>query len=650
MFEFIRKNNKLLTGLLMLLVIPAFVLGGIELYQRAAGSGEGVASVNGRAITQHEWDAAHRHRVQQLRNAQPDLDASLFDTDHAKYQTLERLVEEYAVMEWIAKNKQFVSDQQVQDALLEIPQIAALRDADGQINTQAYTELLRNSGQTPQSFEAAVRGQLSEQQFMQGIGLASSWQPALLTEQVIKPLLQQREVQVAMFPTANYVAQVKPTDEQLQAWYQQHSAARYSVPEQVDVEYLVLDPQAVLKRHPHTDKELADWYAQQAVRYGTPETRRARHILIAADEKADVAKQAAAQKKAEDLLKEIKEKPEGFAELAQKHSQDPGSAAKGGDLGFFEHKTMVKPFADAAFALKPGEVSNVVKSPFGYHIIRLDDVKPAKVPALQTVRQQVENDFTEERLKQHFASDANLLAEAVTKDRSSLKAVAEKLGLPVQTAKGLMANAQPQQLPPAQVILTHPNVQKVLFAQQALSSKQVSDPITVSPNDVVVLRVTSHVPAHTQAYEAVKAQVQTDYVQEKAAELAKAAGQAQLQQGAANTAGVQFAAPVTVSRIKPAAHANAVVDAALRADVNKLPALEGADLGDQGYAIVRVLKTATEAEELAAPLRAQYAPAVQQSVAQAQVQAYLNSIKPQLKVKINVPRPAVPQDLQRAVE
>lgn len=649
MFEFIRKNNKLLTGLLMLLVLPAFVLGGIELYHRAAGAGDGVASVNGRAITQHEWDAVHRQRVQQLRDAQPGLDASLLDTDYAKYQTLERLVEEYAVMEWIAKNKQFVSDQQVQEALLEIPQIAALRGADGQINTQAYADLLRNSGQTTQSFEAAVRGQLSEQQFMQGLGLASSWQPALLTEQVIKPLLQQREVQVAMFPTAQYVAQVKHTDAQLQDWYRQHTA-RYSVPEQVDVEYLVLDPQAVLKRHPHTDKDLADWYAQQAARYGTPETRRARHILIAADEKADAATQAAAQKKAEDLLKEIKAQPERFADLAQKHSQDPGSAAKGGDLGFFEHKTMVKPFADAAFALKPGEVSGVVKSPFGYHIIRLDDVKPAKVPALQTVLQQVENDFAEERLKQHFASDANLLAEAVAKDRSSLQAAASKLGLSVQTAKGLTANAQAQQLPPTQVILTHPNVQKVLFEQQTLSGKQVSDPITVSPNDVVVLRVTNHVPAHTQAYEAVKAQVQADYVQEKAAELAKAAGQAQLQQGAANTAGVPFAAPTTVSRIKPGNYSNAVVDAALRANVNKLPALEGADLGEQGYAIVRVLKAATESDELAAPLRAQYAPAVQQSVAQAQVQAYLNSIKPQLKVKINVPKPAVPQNLQHAAE
>ena len=649
MFDFFRKNNKLFTGLLMLLILPVFVFGGLELYNRAVGPGSGVASVGGRAITQHEWDQAHRQRMQQIRDTQPGIDISLLDTDYAKYQTLERLVDEYAVMEWIAKNKLFVNDRQVQEALLQIPQIAALRGANGQIDTQAYAELLRSNGQTPQAFEAMVRSQLSEQQFMQGIGAATGWQPAILTEQAIQPLLQQREVQVALFPTQDYAAQVKPTEAELRAWYDQHAATRYSVPDQVDVEYLVLDPEAVRKRHPYTDKDLADWYEQNASRYGQPETRRARHILIMADEKADAAAHAAAKQKAEDLLKQIKAQPERFSDLAKAHSQDPGSAAKGGDLGFFNRQTMVKPFADAAFALKAGEVSAVVQSKFGYHIIRLDDVKPATVPALQTVRQQVASDFEQERLKQHFANDARLLNEEVSKNRASLQAVAEKMGLPLKTAKGVRANTQPAHA--EQAILAHPTVQRAIFEQKTLANKQASEPISASPNDLVVVRVTEHVPAHVRAYDAVQAQVRTDYVQEKAAALAKEAGKAQLQQWQQNPAAASFAtAPSLISRIKHGAYPNAVVDAALRADVNKLPALEGADLGQEGYAIVRVIKTAKESEELAAPLRAQYAPAVQQSVAQAQVQAYLDSIKQQLKVKINVPKPDVPTGLAQSVE
>ena len=446
-----------------------------------------------------------------------------------------------------------------------------------------------------------------------------------------------------MFPAQDYVAKVQPTEAALQAWYQQQAATRYSVPEKVDIEYLVLDPEAVLKRHPHTEKDLLTWYEEKAGNYGTPETRRARHILIMADEKADAATHAAAKQKAEELLKEAKANPERFAELAQKHSQDPGSAAKGGDLGFFDRQTMAKPFTDATFALHAGEISGVVQTRFGYHIIRLDDIKPANVPSLQKIRQQVESDFVQERLKQHFASDARLLGEELEKDRTTLKKVAEKMGLPLQTAKGLTAAAQ--QLPPEQAILTHANVKRALFAAQTLSSKQASDPITVSPNDLVVLRVTEHVPAHTTPYETIKAQVSADYVQSKAAELAQEAGKAQLQQWLQNPASASFAAPVLVSRVKPGAYSQAVVDAAMRAEVSKLPALEGADLGPQGYAIVRVLKEAAEAEDVAAALRAQYAPAVQQSIAQAQVQAYLSSIKPLLNVKINVPKPEMPADL-----
>lgn len=640
MFEFIRKNNKLLTGLLMLLVIPSFIFGGIELYRRAAGSGDGVASVDGKAITQKDWDEAHRERVQQLRASQPGIDASLLDSSFAKYQTLESMVTDYMLAAWVHKHHLYVPDQRLQDALLQIPQVAALRGADGKIDTKAYAELLQQNGRTPEAFEAMIRGQLSEQRQVQVVGIATGWQPAVVTEQSIKPLLEQREVQVALFPAADYAAKVQPDEAQLQAWYGQQAATRYSVPEQASIEYLLLDAAAVQKRHPFTEKELQEWFASQGARYGQPETRRASHILIAADEKADAATLAAARQKAEGLLGEIKAKPERFAELAKQHSQDPGSAAKGGDLGFFNRETMVKPFADAAFALKPGGISDVVQSRFGYHIIRLDTVKPAVIPSLQAIRKQVENDFRQERQKQNFSNDARLLADEVAKDRRSLKAAAEKLGLPVQIAQGLT--------PQTRGALAEPNVLRAIFSPQALEGKLASDAISVGDEKLVVVRVTAHTPAHTEPYETVKAQVKADYVRAKAAELARDAGKAQLQQWTQNPASASFAAPLVISRVKPGQYPRAVVDAALRADVAKLPALEGADLGQQGYAIVRVGKVVKESDSDAADLRTQLAPAVMQGAAQAQMQAYLNSLRQTLKVRINVPKPPLPAELAPA--
>ena len=152
MFEFIRKNNKLLTGLLMLLVIPSFILGGLELYQRAVGPGNGVAVVDGKAITQKDWDAVHRERVQQLRASQPGMDDSLLESDFAKYQTLERMVNDYMLAAWVHKHQLYVPDQRVQEALLQIPQVAALRGADGKIDTKAYADLMRQIGKTPEAF------------------------------------------------------------------------------------------------------------------------------------------------------------------------------------------------------------------------------------------------------------------------------------------------------------------------------------------------------------------------------------------------------------------------------------------------------------------------------------------------------------------
>ena len=228
----------------------------------------------------------------------------------------------------------------------------------------------------------------------------------------------------------------------------------------------------------------------------------------------------------------------------------------------------------------------------------------------------------------------------MAKDRRSLKAAAEKLGLSVQTAQGLT--------PQTRGALAEPNVLRAIFSSQALEGKLASDPISVGDGQLVVVRVVAHTPAHTEPYETAKAQVKADYVQAKSAELAREAGKAQLQQWTQNPASASFAAPLVISRVKPGQYPRAVVDAALRADVTKLPALEGADLGQKGYAIVRVGKVVEESNSDAADLRTQLAPAVMQGAAQAQMQAYLNSLKQTLKVKVNVPKPPLPAELAPA--
>ena len=636
MFDYVRKNNKLLTGLMMLFIIPSFVFGGFEVYRRISGPGNGVASIDGQPISQQEWDEAHRHDVAQIRASQPDADAAMLDSPYVRYAALERLIEQRLIAAAIQKFHMQVSDQSVAQALMQIPEIAALRGADGKMDEAKYRQLLRENNKTPEDFEAFVRTQLSQQQILQGISASMGWQPAVLSQEVLRPLLEQREVQVSLFKAADYVSQVSSTEADVQAWFKQH-AKQYVAPEQAQIEYLLLDEAAINKRHPHTEQDVKAWYQQNSAHYSQPETRRASHILILADEAADKATLDAAKAKAQALLTEVKAKPESFAALAKKNSQDPGSAAQGGDLGFFIREKMVKPFADAAFALKKGEISEIVQSKYGFHIIQLQDIKPANTPAFETVKARVTQDYQQEQSNLHFANDTRALAEEVSKNPLSLKAAAEKLGLSLQSANGISR----QPAANAQDVLSHPKLLKALFAAQSLDKKHATEVLTLAPNLIAVGRVVAYTPERAKMYDEVKSQLAQDYVQAKAAELAQAAGAAQLKQWAANPQQAQMPAPVLVSKAQPAGQPQAVVSAAMHANRGKLPAFEGVNIAGQGYAIVRVNKV-LEPDAAAAAIQAQQVPAVQQALMQAQSLAYLESLKKVLNVKINVPAPAFP--------
>lgn len=646
MFEYIRKNSKILTVFMMLLVVPSFIFGGLELYQSMSRpTGDSVATVGAENITQQEWDYAHRQQLANLRQQNPNIDAALLESDYVKYSTLERLLEQRLLTVAVQEYKLYPSDATVAQAIAAIPEVAALRDKDGNIDAQKYAELLKANGHTTASFEAGIRQQLGQEQLVQGMATTNGWQPSVLTQQNILPLLERREIQVAMFETKQYADQVKPTDAQLQTWYKDNASKLYSKPEQVDVEYVLLDADAITKRHPYGDTELRQWYGANAAQYGAPETRRARHILITADKnKADAAQLEAAKKKAQSLLEQLKQKPESFAELAKKHSQDPGSATKGGDLGFFDQSTMVKPFADAAFALKKGEISDVVQSQFGFHIIQLDAIKPSTAPSFDEIKDKITPDFRQQWVAKHFNTEAEKLVKAVEQSPSDLQTAAKSLDLTVHTAQELSnpPSSVNTKTPP---VLMQPQVLQALFTTDATSKKQAIKPISLDAQTVFIGRVLAHKPAHVEPFDVVKAQVQADYTNQEAAKLAQAAGKKALAQWQANPKQAKLDTAAVVSRIQPGVYPHDVVEAALLAPTKKLPAWQGVDVADLGYAVIRVNKALEPDAEMAA-IQTQQVPMVTQALYQAQMRAYLDALRTQFKATIKVPKPATPKELQ----
>jgi len=647
MFESIRKHAKGLMFLLLLLVIPSFILVGID-RNYFSNPSVVVARVDGQDITQAEWDNAHRNQSDRLRTQMPDIDAQLLDSPAARYTVLENLVRERVLLAAARSMHLMTSDASLARALQAIPEIADLRKEDGTLDVAAYRVLVGRQGLTPEGFEAGVRQQLSANQVLNSLE-SSAFSSQAQTQLVFNALLQRREIQTAHFAAADFMEQVTPSDDDLETYYKAHADAFQQV-EQATVEYLVLDVDAVKKDIHISEDDLHSYYEENKERFATQEERRASHILINAREDSPAAERAQAKTQAEALLAQVRKNPSSFAEVAKKSSQDPGSASNGGDLGFFTTGAMVKPFEEAVFAMNKGDISEVVKSDFGYHIIQLTDIKAARLPSFEEKRAALEADLRQQQAQTKFAEVAETFSNAVYEQADSLQGAAESLGLAIQTATGITRTPQPGHTG----ALAHERFLQALFQPEALQGKNNTEAIEIASNTLAAGRIVDYQPAMILPLEQVKEQVRTRYIAEQSAQLARQAGETQLAawraadpQDAASKQG-SLSEALTVSRDQPAGQPITIINAALRAPIDRLPAWEGVDLGAQGYAVIKINQVLErephppeQQQEMQRMEQQQYTQAWQA----AEAAAYYELLKERLKVQMKVPKPSAEPDM-----
>jgi peptidyl-prolyl cis-trans isomerase D len=632
MFDSIRNHSKIWMGLLFLLVIPSFGLVGIEGYNQFVDKGAVVARVNGDKITQSEWDAAHQMEVDRIRATAPNIDPKMLDSAEARYATLDKLVNDRLIA--LASEKQLLvtSDQRLARYLQQDASIAGLRGADGKLDMERYRQLAASQGMTPEMLEARVRRDVSNQQVLAGLQ-ASAFATQSQTDIALDAYLQRRDIQVKLWSNADFAGKVVVSEADLETYYKENSERFRSV-ENVDLEYLVLDLPSLQSRIELPAQDLKTYYEQNLQRLTGQEQRRASHILINAAKDLPEADKQKARAKAEALLTEVRKAPKTFAEVARKNSDDTGSAQSGGDLDFFARGAMVKPFEDAAFALQKGDISDIVTSDFGFHIILLTDVKQPPVPTFESMRPQLEADLRKQQAQRQFAELAESFSNSVYEQSDSLAPVAERLKLTVQKAQALTRAPAPG----TQGVLSNPKLLQAIFSEDAVSKRRNTAAVEVAPNTLVSARIVTHRPATVRPFEDVKTEVRQMLVQAKSAELAKAEGQARLASWKAEPAQAQVGEALTVSRDQSPTLPQAVIDAALRADPSKLPTLVGVDLGVQGYAVVRVNKIVSRPQasvQQAEQSKAQFA----RLWGQAESQAYLASLKSKFKVEMLAANP-----------
>lgn len=620
MFEFIRRHTKLLQLLLLVLILPSFVVFGIQGYSKfTEGGSQSIAKVDGQAITQAEWDQAHQRQVERIRREMPNVDAKLLDTPAARAETLEALVRERVLLAATKAAHLGVSDERLQRLFVSDPQFATLRNADGSVNK----ELLAAQGMNSEIFAARLRQDLSVQQVTRGV-TDSALAPDAVVATALDALLQRREIRYARFDSKDYAAKVDPTAADLDAYYKTH-ASEFRAPEQATIDYVVLDLEMLKKGIAVPEEDLRKFYAENASRYTSAEERRARHILIKADKDAAPDVRQKAKARAEALLAEARKNPAGFAELATKNSEDAGSAAQGGDLDFFGHGAMVKPFEDAVFAMKPGEIGNVVESDFGYHVIKLEAIRGGAKKPFEEVRAAIEDEARKQLATKRWAEAAEQFTNLVYEQSDSLQPVIDKLKLDKR-------NATVQRTPAAGATgaLASAKLLEAVFSGDAVRNKRNTDAVEVGPNQLAAARIVQYQAARALPLAEVRDRVRERVVLAQSAALARKEGAALLTQLRAGSQG-ELAGQATVSRTKTEGLPRTAIDAVLRADTSRLPTTIGIDLDGQGYLVARIDKVLPRelAADEAPRLQAQYA----QIWAQAEAQAYYQALRSRFKVE-----------------
>jgi peptidyl-prolyl cis-trans isomerase D len=399
-------------------------------------------------------------------------------------------------------------------------------------------------------------------------------------------LEQQREVAVANIDAEPFARQTKVDEAAARAFYDANPAA-FRTPEEVKFEYVVLTPDALAAQVAVTPDEVKAQYAASIKQYTQDEQRQAAHILIAVKPDASDADKAAAKKKAEDLAAQAKANPAKFAELAKKYSEDPGSAAQGGDLGSNPRGTMVKAFDDAVFAMKPGDIVGPVQSEFGWHVIKLQGITPAKILSLDEAKTQIEADLRRQKVSQKFAASADQFQNLVYEQADSLAGVAKTLNLEAKTSDwATRGDAQ-------RLAFGNPKFVEALFAPDSVAAKRNTEAFEVGPNTLMAGRVVEYKPAAPRPFEDVKEEIRRQLQRREASEMAQKAGLeklALLEQGKSDKeAGVTFGKPVSVLRnqMQPGFSPDAL-GKVFRVDAAKLPQLVGASNERGGFSIYRV--------------------------------------------------------------
>jgi len=621
-FDFVNRKKRIVQVFMGLLILP-FLFWGVESYRNMGGEGY-VAIVEGEEIPRREYEQAlrdHHERMRSMLGA--NFDSAMLDTFEVKNSVLERLIQQRLLYREAAGNGFTVLDSQVVKTIRDVQAF----QKDSKFSKQQYEQLLRVQGLTPAIFESRVRQELLLQQLLGGYS-DYAFAPKVVTNKVHYLSEVKREINQSQIAPEQFLAQVTPDEKDIAAYYEKHKAD-FDLPERARIEYLVLSLDAVAKNEPVSDEAVATYFSEHQEEFGQPEERKASHILVSIAADATDDEKQAARKKAEDLLEQVKQNPEQFAEIAKQNSDDPGSAMRGGDLGFFGRGVMVKAFEDKIFSMQLDEISDIVETDFGLHVIKLTATKEEKHPSLDEVREQIENKLKLETASSIFGEIAEDFSNVVYEQGDSLQAAAKKFELSVQTSDWITRNsAEP-------AILSNDRLLSAIFSEDAVTNHRNTEAIEVKSDTLVAARVLEYKPATTQSLDVVREQIAEKLKKQMAEAKAIEEGQAKLArlQAGEDVSDVAWGEAKQISYMQPQGLDPETLRTVFNVATSALPVYAGVANSKGGFNLVKINRVVEPESAEKAKLDG-FAKQLQQMITQEEMSAYLAAIRQRYDVKV----------------
>ncbi|MES2354356.1 MAG: SurA N-terminal domain-containing protein [Pseudomonadota bacterium] len=625
MLDYFRQGaqTKFAKVILALITVP-FALWGVDSYVRDGDAADNVATVNGQKITAREFNQAVKENLDQLRaRYNGNVDASLVNNPEFRQSVLDGLINQRVLLSDAVRVGAAISDKQLAERIAAIPAF----QEDGKFSKTRYQGLLGQQGMTPTGFETRLRQDLILQAYQQGVTNTTIISHTSV-DALIRASEQTREVSAVSYSPEQFVSRVKISEAAIKSYYDSHKQ-EFTTPDQVKLEYVVLSVDELASQVTVSEEEIKKYYDEHTAQYMQAEERQASHVLIKAASDATEADKKTALVKAEDVLRQAKADPSKFPALAEKYSEDAGSAAKGGDLGFFSKGMMVKPFEDAAFQMSKGEIRGPVQSEFGYHIIKLVDLKPGKGKSLDEVRTEITTELKKQKALKKFAEIAEPFSNMVYEQSSSLKPAADAYKLSINQSQWMTRKGGPT---PA---LNNEKFLQSAFGEEVLKNKRNTEAVEIAPNTLVSARLLEFKASALRPLAEVSSEITAKLTAEEANKLAMKQGKEQLEQIIKGTvpASIAWQGPQQVSRQQPGAMVPAALEAAFKAPVKTLPAYVGVENPQGGYSIVRISKV-TDGTPTDEAKKRLYTDRLKMLKAQSEFGALVASLREGAKVKV----------------